>query len=851
MTSGNVEHMFESTASTPGPCPEVVAGWKNMLTEAMVQPSGLDDAGRIDAIRMLEELVCTATAAQAFLAAELDQSQRAEQAAQGVPAAQQGRGVAAQVALARRESHHRGQRHLGLAKIVAAELPHTWAAWRAGCITEWRATLIARETACLTREDRAAVDTAIAADATRLERMGDRELAMACQKEAYRLDPESYVTRRRKAEADRNVTLRPAPDAMTWLTALLPVKDGVAAYAALTRASDSARASGDPRSKGQVMADTLVDSVLAAAAHRDDAQTRWDATPDQSKRPPQPAPTSQPAVGVSLGLVMTDAALFGISDEPAHVEGYGPVPAELAREIVAGACSSSEQVWLHRLYTSPTTGELVAMDARGRNFPRSLARFVRLRDQFCRTPWCDAPIRHHGPRRRLRRRRTDDRRQRPGTVRGLQLRQASTPMASQTITHIRRTRDRDSHPNRSSLPVPRANTRKHPRHPLRHRLRPRRLSRGAPRASAADARRPQQEAAGATGPRGPAGGSRSVQSGHVAVRRRRSRGGPTRGGRRLHGRLVLARRTRSTLATTDQVRRPDGDAGRLAHRHRHRHRHREPAPVQPPSFSSERAMDDVRRLAGEIGPRLATGPGFREAARWVAARLRSLDYEVERQTFPVPAGDSWGVPVEAGTSANIVARPKGFDPRASYLVVGAHLDTVAVAPGAEDNASGVAVLLETARRVTILARPLPVVFVAFGGEEPRGDGDFEHHFGSLHYVAQMSPAERRNLRGMVSMDRVGVGLVVPVGSVLGTPIATRAALVRSAERLGIDTTVDPDNAASDHESFADAGLPAARLGSTPYAEYHQATDVPSVVDPEQLRRVGRVIWDWLSRHPAR
>ena len=115
--------------------------------------------------------------------------------------------------------------------------------------------------------------------------MGDRELAMACQKEAYRLDPESYVARRRKAEADRNVTLRPAPDAMTWLTALLPVKEGVAAYAALTRTADSARAAGDPRSKGQVMADTLVDAVLAAASTRDEAATRWD-----------PAPTTEGAV---------------------------------------------------------------------------------------------------------------------------------------------------------------------------------------------------------------------------------------------------------------------------------------------------------------------------------------------------------------------------------------------------------------------------------------------------------------------------------------------------------------------------------------------------------------------------
>ena len=58
---------------------------------------------------------------------------------------------------------------------------------------------------------------------------------------------------------------------------------------------------------------------------------------------------------------------------------------------------------------------------------------------------------------------------------------------------------------------------------------------------------------------------------------------------------------------------------------------------------------------------------------------------------------------------------------------------------------------------------------------------------------------------------------------------------------------NPDNTASDHESFADAGLPAARLGSTPYAAYHSAQDVPAVVDPAQLRRVCRVIWAWLLR----
>ena len=379
--------MFESLSGFSPLAADAVEAVAAALSAALAAPMGLDDTQRIDSVRALERLVCVATAAQAALSVELDHSQRADQSARGVPPDQQGRGVAAQIALARRESHHRGQRHLGLAKIVKGELPLTWSAWRSGHITEWKATLIARETACLTREDRLAVDSEVCGDSGRVERMGDRELAVACQQAAYRLDPESYVARRRRAEADRTVTLRPAPDAMTWLTALVPVKDGVAAHAALTRQAASARAAGDPRTKGQVMADTLVETVLAAATVARDAQTQWE--------PSAPGVASRaPAVGVTVGLVMTDAALFGSSDEPAYFDGYGPVPAELAREIVAGACDRGEQTWLRRLYTSPTSGQLVTMDSRARVFRNSLARFIQLRDQTCRTPWCDASIRH-------------------------------------------------------------------------------------------------------------------------------------------------------------------------------------------------------------------------------------------------------------------------------------------------------------------------------------------------------------------------------------------------------------------------------------------------------------------------
>lgn len=253
-------------------------------------------------------------------------------------------------------------------------------------------------------------------------------------------------------------------------------------------------------------------------------------------------------------------------------------------------------------------------------------------------------------------------------------------------------------------------------------------------------------------------------------------------------------------------------------------------------------MDDVRRLADDIGPRLATGPEFREAAAAVASRLADLDYEVTRQRYDVPAGSSWGVPVAAGRSLNVVATPKRFDPGRPYVLIGAHLDTIAVAPGAEDNASGVAVLLETARRATVMGFP-QVVFVAFGGEEPRGDGDDDHHFGSRHYVAAMTAPERRNLTGMVALDRVGVGPTT-VAWVAGSPARVRDGLLAGADRLGIRTAVE-ENTGSDHESFVDAGLPAARLGGAPYAAYHSAADVVAVVDPDQLLRTGRVLWEWL------
>jgi Domain of unknown function (DUF222) len=332
---------------------------------AVVDPAA-DESALVERIAELERVKSAAAAGQARAAAALDAARRAAEAAAGVPAAQRGRGVAGEIALARRDSPARGNRHLGFAKALVGEMPHTLAALESGVLSEWRATLIVRESACLDVEDRRVLDAELCADPADLEGMGDARVAAAAKAIAYRLDPHAVVERAAKAEKERTVTIRPAPDTMTYLTALLPVAQGVSVYAALRREADTCN---DGRSRGQVMADTLVERVTGRCAAA--------ATP------------------IAVNLVLSDETLLGGDNAPAEMCAYGPIPASVARGLVFGAVTDAQsRATLRRLYAHPDSGALVAMESRARLFPRGLATFIGLRDQRCRTPYCDAPIRH-------------------------------------------------------------------------------------------------------------------------------------------------------------------------------------------------------------------------------------------------------------------------------------------------------------------------------------------------------------------------------------------------------------------------------------------------------------------------
>ncbi|MFE4542082.1 HNH endonuclease [Arthrobacter sp. NPDC056727] len=361
-----------------------------------------DGPGLIDQIRAGENIKAMIAGQQARLAVALEARQRQEQAEleagtspgqahrSTLAAEDLGRkrpkehttGVAEQIALARGESPHRGGRLLGMAKALVTEMPHALGALDTGGLNEEKAMYVVKETACLTVEDRAAVDEELAADTGTFDGVGTRGVIAAVKAAATRRDPRSVTQRASHAASERSVSLRPAPDCMTYLTALLPAHQGVAVYTALTRQADALRTAGDPRSRNQAMADTLVERTTG---------------------------TPGGITGIEVNLVMTDRTLLQGDSEPARLTGYGIVPAAWARnllnpeqaqetahqEAAAKDAVKDLKIWLRRLYTAPDTGDLVAMESKRRLFPPPLRRFIQIRDDTCRTPYCDAPIRHH------------------------------------------------------------------------------------------------------------------------------------------------------------------------------------------------------------------------------------------------------------------------------------------------------------------------------------------------------------------------------------------------------------------------------------------------------------------------
>ena len=282
-------------------------------------------------------------------------------------------------------------------------------------------------------------------------------------------------------------------------------------------------------------------------------------------------------------------------------------------------------------------------------------------------------------------------------------------------------------------------------------------------------------------------------------------------------------------------------------------------PLPPLTDREQLIHDNLRRhvaaLAGRIGERNVWHPeAMAAAAGYIRKTLEDAGYVVNVQAFP-----SRGM-----TVSNIEAVLPGHGATDEIIVVGAHYDSVADCPGANDNASGVAAMLELARLLAGSTLPRTVRFVAFANEEaPFFYGD---EMGSNLYAAR-AQAQGERIEAMLSLETLGYYTDEPgtqqypfpfsylypdTGNFIGfVGNLTSRSLVRKVVGAFRASTAFPSEGVaapsgiegihwSDHWSFWQAGYPAIMVTDTApfrYPYYHTANDTPVQLDYTGLARV--------------
>ena len=275
----------------------------------------------------------------------------------------------------------------------------------------------------------------------------------------------------------------------------------------------------------------------------------------------------------------------------------------------------------------------------------------------------------------------------------------------------------------------------------------------------------------------------------------------------------------------------------------------------PPHPAALQLRAHVGMLAEAIGERnLWRHSALERAADYIFGKLEASGYSPARQTYEISR-----LPV-----SNIDAALAGARRPAEVLVVGAHYDTVSGCPGANDNATGVAAMLELAARFAGHPRPRTIRFVAFVNEEPpffKTD-----QMGSLVY-ARAARARREQVIGMLSLETMGyyseaagsqqypgpVGMLYPdVGNFIGFVSNIQSArLLMKARRAfkrrtrfpfqsGALPAALPGVGWSDHWAFWQVGYRAMMVTDTApfrYQWYHTADDTPDKIDYDKLAHV--------------
>jgi aminopeptidase N len=282
---------------------------------------------------------------------------------------------------------------------------------------------------------------------------------------------------------------------------------------------------------------------------------------------------------------------------------------------------------------------------------------------------------------------------------------------------------------------------------------------------------------------------------------------------------------------------------------------REPLVAPQAEFSGQRMQLDIEQLADAAMEGRGLGTlGLDRAAGYIVDQMRAAGLQ--------PGGDdgvSWRQVWQARvpeldrtvTLQNVIAVLPGSDPArvGESVVIGAHYDHLGhgeygahagdrgqLHPGADDNASGVAVLLALARVLAGKPQPRSIVFVAFTGEEAG-------RLGSKHFVENATQYSTDGMMAMVNLDSVGRLGERPLLA-LGTGTAAEwVHILRGAGYVtGMPvTSVADDIGSSDQTSFIAAGVPAIQLFAGVHEDYHRPGDKPDRIDAAGLVKTAQLM----------
>ncbi|MFN8382252.1 MAG: M28 family peptidase [Anaerolineales bacterium] len=264
---------------------------------------------------------------------------------------------------------------------------------------------------------------------------------------------------------------------------------------------------------------------------------------------------------------------------------------------------------------------------------------------------------------------------------------------------------------------------------------------------------------------------------------------------------------------------------------------REPASL---SFDSAHAYADVQTQVA-FGPRIPGSAGHAQVREWMRKELESAGWQVE-----VHQSERMGHPIY-----NIIAKRNAEPPQ---ILLGAHYDSRMIAdndsdltkwtepvPGANDGASGVAVLLELARSLPADTTPTWLVF--FDTEDNGRIDGWDWILGSRAFTEEIKVAPR----AVVIIDMIG-DADLNIYLERNSDVTIRTEIWDTAASLGYGNVfIDQEKYSmeDDHTPFLEAGIPAVDIIDFDYPYWHTTQDTPDKVSPESLQAVGDTLWHWV------